>query len=74
MDDHDPFNRAIWITTLVLGVTLAVAGFHHGLFEVLQGNRPTGGMAIHSIGLEQVRWNTGPMMPSRSSRTSCSRG
>lgn len=36
-----PVNRTIWITTVVMGDTLAIAGFHHGLFAVLQGNQPT---------------------------------
>jgi hypothetical protein len=59
MDDHTPFNRAIWITTLALGVTIALGGFHHGVFEALQGNGPTGGIAINSIGPEHVRWEYG---------------
>lgn len=58
MSTHS-INRTIWITTAVMGVTLAVAGFHHGLFEALQGNRPTPGLGIHSIGPEHVRWAYG---------------
>ena len=52
-------NRRVWITTMVMGITIAVAGFHHGLFETLQGNRPTEGIGIHSIGPEHVRWEYG---------------
>ena len=44
---------------MVMGITIAVAGFHHGLFETLQGNRPTEGIGIHSIGPQHVRWEYG---------------
>lgn len=54
-----PLNRTVWITSVVMGITLAVGGFHHGLFESLQGNRPTPGFGIHSIGPEHVRWEYG---------------
>lgn len=54
-----PLNRATWGTTVILGITLAVAGLHHGFFELLQGNRPTPGPFIASIGPEQVRWEHG---------------
>ena len=53
------FNRRVWVTTIVIGITIAVAGFHHGLFEALQGNRPTEGIGIHSIGPQHVRWEYG---------------
>jgi len=53
------FNRSVWITTMVTGITVAVAGFHHGLFETLQGNQPTEGIGIHSIGPQHVRWEHG---------------
>lgn len=49
-------NRSVWLTTAVLGTTLAVGGFHHGLFEALQGSRPTPGLFIDSIGPDQRRW------------------
>lgn len=52
-------NRTIWRTTVVLAVTLAVAGFHHGLFEALQGNHATPGLGIHSIGPDHQRWAYG---------------
>lgn len=41
---------------MVLGITLAVAGGHHGFFEVLQGNTPTSSFLIQSIGPEQRFW------------------
>ncbi|MGR3321647.1 MAG: hypothetical protein ACU0DK_06930 [Pseudooceanicola sp.] len=46
-------------TTRTLGIVYAVAGFHHGVFEVLQGNAPTPGFFIDSIGPEHVRWEFG---------------
>lgn len=59
MNRSDPVNRTIRVTTTVLGITLAIAGFHHGLFEALQGRGPTPGLGIHSIGPEHVRWEYG---------------
>lgn len=59
MSEGAALNRTIWITTVVMGVTLALAGFHHGLFEALQGSRQTGRLGIHSIGPEHVRWEFG---------------
>ena len=52
-------NRRTRLTTAVLGVTYAVAGLHHGFFETLQGNRPTDGIGIASIGPDQLRWEYG---------------
>lgn len=54
-----PLNPATWRTTRVVGVTYAMAGLHHGLFEVLQGSRPTPGLGIASIGPDHVRWEYG---------------
>ena len=54
-----PVNRTIRITAAVAGTTLAIAGLHHGFFEVLQGNQPTPGFGIHSIGADHVRWAYG---------------
>lgn len=59
MKDAFPLNRSIWLTTAVLGTALAVAGFHHGFFEALQGNAPTPGAFINSIGPDRVRWEHG---------------
>jgi hypothetical protein len=52
-------NPATRLTTVVLGIAYAIAGFHHGFFEALQGNRHTGGIPIASIGPEQVMWEYG---------------
>ncbi len=52
-------NRATCLTTAVLGITYAISGLHHGFFELLQGNRPTPGIMIASIGPDQVRWEYG---------------
>ena len=42
---------------MVIGIGLAISGMlAHGLFEVLQGNTPTGGLFISAIGEEQRMW------------------
>lgn len=43
-------------TTIILGISLAIAGIHHGFFEILQGNNPTNGTFIESIGPEHRMW------------------
>jgi len=49
-------NRAASIVTLTVVALLAFAGFEHGLFEALQGNRPTGAPAgIQAIG-DDIKW------------------
>lgn len=52
-------NPSTLLTAAVLGITYAVSGLHHGFFEVLQGNTPTPGIMIASIGPEHVRWEHG---------------
>src|SRR5450432_4029010 len=42
-----------------LGVLIAVGGMDHGLFEVLQGNNPTGGLVVHAIGEQNKMWAYG---------------
>jgi hypothetical protein len=54
-----PVNRTVHLIVSVTGITLAIAGLHHGVFEILQGNRATPGVGIHSIGPEQMRWAYG---------------
>ena len=49
-------NKDTQFTTMVLGITLAIAGGHHGFFEILQGNIPTASFLIQSIGPEQQFW------------------
>jgi hypothetical protein len=48
-------NKTTRIITTTIGILLAIAGFEHGLFEVLQGNKPTDGLVIQAIG-ESMRW------------------
>jgi hypothetical protein len=50
---------AIRTITTFVGVLFGVAGFEHGLFEALQGNRPTNGLIIQAIGPEQRFWPLG---------------
>ncbi len=54
-----PHDHATWLNTVVLGIVFAVAGFHHGFFETLQGNTPTNGWGIASIGEAQRMWEHG---------------
>lgn len=42
-----------------LGVLFAISGMNHGLFESLQGNAPTGGLFVHSIGPRNQMWAYG---------------
>jgi hypothetical protein len=48
-------NKTTQIITTIIGILLAIAGFEHGLFEALQGNKPTGGIGIHAIS-ESMKW------------------
>jgi hypothetical protein len=52
----NPATRAI---SAVLGVALAIAGLHHGVLEILQGNRPTGGALFMAIVPGQLMWTDG---------------
>lgn len=49
-------SKARRITTIILGFALAMGGIHHGFFEILQGNTPTNGMFIESIGPDHRMW------------------
>jgi hypothetical protein len=42
-----------------LGVLFAIGGIDHGFFETLQGNKPTPGLFIRSIGPQQQMWPYG---------------
>jgi hypothetical protein len=53
-----PINAARAIVS-TLGVLFAVSGLNHGLFETLQGNTPTPGLFIRSIGPHQQMWPYG---------------
>lgn len=48
-------NETTRIITTTIGILLAIAGFEHGLFEALQGNKSTNGLIIQAIG-EDMRW------------------
>ena len=49
-------NNATKLITSILGTTLAIAAFHHGFFEFLQGNKATGGVLIQAIGEQHRFW------------------
>lgn len=49
-------NRATRLITSIFGVALAVAAFHHGFFEFLQGNTATNGILIQAIGEQHRYW------------------
>lgn len=49
----------IRIITVVSAVLLAIASFEHGLFETLQGNKPTDTMLIQAIGESMQWWESG---------------
>jgi hypothetical protein len=53
-------RRAAFTVTLTVVALLAFAGFEHGMFEALQGNRPTGAPAgIPAIGDDMMWWEHG---------------
>lgn len=49
-------NKATKTTVSTLGIVLALSGMSHGLFEIMQGNTPTGGRMIAAIGEGQRMW------------------
>ncbi|MBD3166960.1 hypothetical protein GF324_10200 [bacterium] len=52
-------NRTLARTTSIFGTVLGLAGFNHGLFEVLQGNKPVEGVFIPAIGPSMQMWEHG---------------
>ena len=53
-------SNATLITTTVIGVFFGLfSGVNHGIFEILQGNKPTGGLVINAIGEMQRFWPEG---------------
>ncbi len=48
-------NQTTRKVTSLVGIFLAIAGFEHGLFAALQGNKPTNGYIIQAIG-EDMQW------------------
>jgi hypothetical protein len=51
-------NRATRTIVATVGVVLAIGGLAHGVPEMLQGNKPTGGVIIQAIGPEMNLWGT----------------
>ncbi len=51
-------NRVTKTIVATIGVVLAIAGLDHGIFEILQGNKPTPGLIIQAIGPEMNLWGT----------------
>lgn len=52
-------NHSTRIIVAVIGIMLAISGINHGIFEVLQGNTPTGGVGINAIGPDHIQWEWG---------------
>ena len=52
-------NKTIRAITAVIGVLFAISGMNHGIFEVMQGNTPTSGYFIQSIGEDMQMWEYG---------------
>lgn len=65
-EDSRPGRSRFWgeisatrVIVSTLGVLLALGGMDHGLFEVFQGNKPTGGLIVHAIGEQYRMWAYG---------------
>jgi hypothetical protein len=52
-------NKATKTIVSSIGVILGISGLNHGIFEILQGNRPTNGVLIEAIGPEHIMWKHG---------------
>jgi len=52
-------NRATKTIVSAIGVILGISGIDHGIFEILQGNQPTGGLVVNAIGPDQIMWKHG---------------
>jgi hypothetical protein len=51
------YNQKTRVTATVIAILLGMSGFfNHGLFEVLQGNKPTNGFYIEAIGEAHRFW------------------
>ncbi len=48
--------NAARVTAAAMGILVGLSGVEHGIFEILQGNIPTGGMEIDAIGPAQKLW------------------
>lgn len=60
-DPKPPWGRftARRITALVLCTLFGISGINHGLFEAMQGWKPTGGLVVQAIGAAQRMWPHG---------------
>jgi hypothetical protein len=52
-------NHTTRMIVTTIGIILAIAGLDHGIFEILQGNTPTGGLIIQAIGPGHQMWHYG---------------
>ena len=52
-------NQATRTNVSVLGVIFGLSGFSHGLFEALQGNKPTEQLIINAVGESHLMWEHG---------------
>ena len=60
MSEHSPYyNHTIRIVAAVIGVAIIIGGLTHNYWEIRQGNLPTGGIFIDSVGPEQLKWSEG---------------
>jgi hypothetical protein len=62
LEPSSDFWREVNATRFIvstLGVLFAISGINHGLFEALQGNAPTTGLFVHSIGPHNQMWAYG---------------
>jgi hypothetical protein len=55
----NPMNRATKIIVSTIGIILGISGLDHGIFEILQGDRPTDGLLINAIGPDHIMWEHG---------------
>ena len=51
--------NATRVIATTVGLIFAISGMNHGLFEALQGSKPTGGLFIQAIGDAQRFWPLG---------------
>ena len=51
------YNHKARATAATLGVLLGLSGIgNHGIFEIMQGNKPTNGLFIEAIGEAHRFW------------------
>jgi hypothetical protein len=52
-------NRTTQTIVITLSIILAISGLDHGIFEILQGSKPTQGLLIQAIGPDHLMWQYG---------------